>query len=91
MKKILTNSNKEFCDRLFKSRERQATGNHKFDKLCQTLSIEHRLTTPGTPRTNGMVERFNGQIAGVFTTHQFTSVDNLAQTLMRMWPCTTIN
>ena len=83
MQKILTDSGKELSDRLFASRERQATDNHKFDKLCQTLSIEHRLTKLGTPRTNGMVELFNGKIAGVLTTHQFTSVDNLAQTLMR--------
>jgi transposase InsO family protein len=83
MQKILTDNGKEFTDRLFASRERQATGNHEFDQLCQALSIEHRLTKPRTPRTNGMVERFNGRIAGVLTTHRFTSGEDLAQTLMR--------
>jgi transposase InsO family protein len=83
MQKILTDNGKEFTDRLFASRERQATGNHEFDQLCQALSIEHRLTKPRTPRTNGMVERFNGRIADVLKTHRFTSGEDLEQTLMR--------
>ena len=33
-----------------------------FEKLCRTLGIEHRRTRPYTPRTNGMVERFNGRV-----------------------------
>lgn len=83
MHKILTDNGKEFTDRLFASRERQASGNHEFDLLCSTLGIEHRLTRPRTPRTNGMVERFNGRIADVLKTHCFTSGEDLAQTLMR--------
>ena len=83
MQKILTDNGKEFTDRLFASRERQATGNHEFDQLCQALNIEHRLTKPRTPRTNGMVERFNGRIADVLKTHRFTSGEDLEQTLMR--------
>jgi transposase InsO family protein len=35
---------------------------HKFDKLCSRSEIEHRLTQPVTPKTNGMVERVNGTI-----------------------------
>lgn len=83
MQKILTDNGKEFTDRLFASRARQATGNHEFDQLCQALDIEHRLTKPRTPRTNGMVERFNGRIADVLKTHRFTSGQDLEQTLMR--------
>jgi transposase InsO family protein len=83
IQKVLTDNGKEFTDRLFASRERQATGNHEFDQLCQALSIEHRLTKPRTPRTNGMVERFNGRIADVLKTHRFTSGEDLEQTLMR--------
>ena len=83
MQKILTDNGKEFTDRLFASRERQATGNHEFDQLCQALNIEHRLTKPRTPRTNGMVERFNGRIADVLKTHRFTSGEDLEQTIMR--------
>src|SRR3954453_18245451 len=33
-----------------------------FEKLCRELGIEHRKTKPYTPRTNGMVERFNGRV-----------------------------
>jgi transposase InsO family protein len=33
-----------------------------FEQLCRKLRIEHRKTRPYTPRTNGMVERFNGRI-----------------------------
>ena len=36
-----------------------------------------------TPRTNGMVERFNGRIADVLKTHRFNSAEDLEQTLMR--------
>jgi hypothetical protein len=33
-----------------------------FEAACQKLGVEHRTTRPYTPRTNGMVERFNGRI-----------------------------
>jgi transposase InsO family protein len=33
-----------------------------FQSTCRALAIEHRRTKPRTPRTNGMVERFNGRI-----------------------------
>src|SRR5881397_87885 len=33
-----------------------------FERACQSLGVEHRTTRPYTPRTNGMVERFNGRI-----------------------------
>lgn len=63
--KLLTDNSKEFTDRLLASRERQPSGNHEFDQLCRALGIEHRLTKPRTPITNGMVKRFNGRIADV--------------------------
>ena len=59
---ILTDNGKEFTDHLFGLRNRAATGQHKFDTLCSALGIEHRLTPPRSPQTNGMVERFNGRI-----------------------------
>ncbi len=79
--KLLTDNGKELTDRLFASRE--PSGNHEFDQLCQALCIKHRLTKPRTPRTNGMVERFNGRIADVLKTHQFSSSEDLEQTLLR--------
>jgi transposase InsO family protein len=33
-----------------------------FEAACRKLGIDHRKTKPYTPRTNGMVERFNGRI-----------------------------
>lgn len=81
--KLLTDNGKEFTDRLFASREREPSGNHELDQLCQELGIEHRLTKPRTPRTNGMVERFNGRIADVLKTHRFNSREDMEQTLLR--------
>ncbi len=69
--------------RLFASRARVPTGEHKFDQLCAELGIEHRLTKPRTPQTNGMVERFNGRISDVLQSHHFVSGEDLAQTLYR--------
>jgi transposase InsO family protein len=33
-----------------------------FEVACRKLGVEHRKTRPYTPKTNGMVERFNGRI-----------------------------
>lgn len=81
--KVLTDNGKEFTDRLFSSRERKASGQHQFDQLCAALGIEHRLTKPRTPQTNGMVERFNGRISDVLRGNHFESGDDLRQTLHR--------
>jgi hypothetical protein len=35
---------------------RAASGSHEFDRLCDELGIEHRLTPPKSPQTNGMVD-----------------------------------
>lgn len=83
IQKLLTDNGKEFTDRLFASRAREPSGEHAFDQLCQALGIEHRLTKPRTPQTNGMVERFNGRIADVLKTHRFNSAEDMTQTLMR--------
>ena len=65
----------------FASRARVPTGEHAFDQLCAELGVEHRLTKPRTPQTNGMVERFNGRISDVLQSHHFVSGEDLAQTL----------
>jgi transposase InsO family protein len=80
---ILTDNGKEFTDRLFGLRKRAATGEHEFDKLCTDLDIEHRLTPPKSPQTNGMVERFNGRIEEVLQSHHFRSGEELEATLNR--------
>ena len=81
--KILTDNGKEFTDRLFASLQRGPTGQHEFDQLCAQLNIEHRLTKPKSPQTNGMVERFNGRIADVLKTNRFRSGEDLEQTILR--------
>ena len=80
---ILTDNGKEFTDRLFGLRKRAATGAHEFDTLCSALNIEHRLTPPKSPQTNGMVERFNGRIEEVLQSHHFRSGEELETTLHR--------
>ena len=83
LKRVLTDNGKEFTDRLFGSRVKRASGDHEFDQLCLALGIEHRLTKPRSPQTNGMVERFNGRIAEVLATHRFDSAEDLETTLLR--------
>jgi transposase InsO family protein len=80
---ILTDNGKEFTDRLFGLRKRAATGEHEFDTLCTELGIEHRLTPPKSPQTNGMVERFNGRIEEVLQSYHFRSGEDLEATLHR--------
>lgn len=62
---------------------REPSGNHEFDQRCRELGIEHRLTKPRTPITNGMVERFNGHLADVLKSHRFNSNENIEQSLLR--------
>ncbi len=80
---ILTDNGTEFTNRLFGSRSRQPSGEHEFDRLCQSLGIEHRLTKPKTPQTNGMVERFNGRLSQVLRSHHFNCAEDLERTLHR--------
>jgi transposase InsO family protein len=80
--RVLTDNGKAFTDRLFGLRKRAATGQHEFDLLGADLGIEHRLTPPMRPQTNGMVERFNGRIEDVLQSHRFHSGEDLEQTLL---------
>jgi len=58
---VLTDNGAEFTDK-FTNRKNKASGNHEFDMACIEDHIDHRLTAPATPKTNGMVERVNGTI-----------------------------
>ncbi len=62
VEKILTDNGREFTLRGFKNRYGGAKTEHPFDAVCREAKIEHRLTRPYTPQTNGMVERTNGLI-----------------------------
>ncbi len=72
-----------FTDRLFGLRNRAGAGQHEFDQLCADLGIDHRLTPPMRPQTNGMVERFNGRIEDVLQSHRVHSGEDLEQTILR--------
>jgi len=78
--KLLTDNGKEFTDR-FTNGRKEPSGNHKFDVECKKHQIEHRLTRPYTPKTNGMVERFNGRIAEILRHNHFDDYDKLSQAL----------
>lgn len=80
--KILSDNGKEFTDRYCRTGERKPTGKHVFDEACMENNIEHRLTKPRTPQTNGMVERFNGRIADILKTTRFRSSSDLKKTLV---------
>lgn len=78
---ILTDNGTQFTDR-FTSREKVASGQHSFDRECTKLEIEHRLTPPRHPQTNGMVERFNRRIGEVVAQTRFASAQELKETLL---------
>jgi transposase InsO family protein len=80
--KVLTDNGKEFTDRFCATGERKPTGRHRFDRVCAVHDIEHRLIRPYTPRTNGMVERFNGRVSELIKTTRFHSGAELKQTLI---------
>jgi hypothetical protein len=63
---ILTDNGSEFTDRFAvdmkdKPRDRPS-GRQPFDRVCAQHKIDHRLTRPYRPQTNGLVERFNRRI-----------------------------
>jgi len=60
---VLTDNGLEFTNRLIKSKKGNLCEKpSKLDMICKENNIEHRLTKPNTPKTNGMVERVNGTI-----------------------------
>ena len=67
IEKLLTDNGTQFTDR-FRSKDKKPTGRHAFDRECALFAIQHRLTKPRHPQTNGMVERFNGRISDILAT-----------------------
>ena len=63
---ILTDNGLEFTNRLLVSKTgKQCTKPSLLDKFCDKEKIEHRLTKPNHPQTNGMVEKVNDTIKNV--------------------------
>lgn len=80
---LLSDNGREFTDRAFGRREKDASGTHEFDALFEALAIEHRLMRPKHPQTNGIVERFNGRLSQLLKSHRFDSAHDLQTTLHR--------
>jgi transposase InsO family protein len=60
---VLTDNGLEFTNRLLVSKiGDKCQKPSKMDFKCTENNIQHRLTAPFTPKTNGMVERVNGII-----------------------------
>lgn len=84
---ILTDNGLEFTNRLLKSK----TGNScqklsKMDIKCLENNIQHRLTAPFTPKTNGMVERVNGTIKNnTILKTQYQSLDEMKKDLTKFY------
>lgn len=73
----------EFTDRLFSSRAKEPGGEHEFDRLCEALDIDHRLTRVRRPQTNSMVDRFHGRLDQILKIHRFNSAEDLHMILHR--------
>jgi transposase InsO family protein len=57
---VLTDNGVQFCDTPNNRSGPTATWRvHRFDRVCREHGIEHRLTKPNHPWTNGQVERMN--------------------------------
>ena len=73
---VLTDNGAEFTDRFggaFYQTRTAGTGNHPFDRVCRAHRINHKLTRPYRPQTNGMAERFNRRIGEALAAHPASS------------------
>jgi len=78
---ILTDNGLEFTDK-FVGKTKEVSGNHIFDKACLEEDIDHRLTAPFTPKTNGMVERANGTIKDrTIKVEEYKNIEELTHSL----------
>lgn len=76
---ILTDNGLEFTNRLLKSKKGESCKKASLlDEICLKENIEHRLTEPFTPKTNGMVERVNKTIKdNTIKIHQYENLEQM--------------
>ena len=82
---VLTDNGLEFTNRFIKSKKgTYCAKDSKLDTICTNNNIEHRLTLPATPKTNGMVERVNGTIKkGTVKKNTYMDLEQMNDDLMR--------
>jgi len=81
---ILTDNGLEFTNSLIKSKKGEyCKKTSKLDIVCQQHNIDHRLTKPFTPMTNGMVEKANDIIKnGTIKKNEYENLEQMNQDLM---------
>lgn len=86
---ILTDNGIQFADQP-RNRNTAYSRQMRFDMICEVNGIEHRLTKPNHPWTNGQVERMNEQSrtrpSNASTT---TATINSGRTSLTSWRPTT--
>lgn len=88
IKKILTDNGLEFTLANYRRWGSPAKNMHLFDEVCAACGIEHRLTRPYTPKTNGMVERMNGMIQeGTYKRHKYPGYSEMIVGLHQWLVC----
>src|SRR5271168_199302 len=83
VKIVLTDNGIQFAD-LPKNRSGPTARlrRHPFDRACRAHGIEHRLTKPNRPWTNGQVERMNRTIKdAIVKRYHYESHDQLVRHL----------
>ena len=71
---VLTDNGSEFTDRfavdMTDKPADKPSGRHPVDRVCAAEGIEHRLTRPYRPQTNGLAERFNRRLEDAIAARQ---------------------
>lgn len=80
---ILTDNGGQFCHApRYRTGPTALLSPHLFDRLCRRHAIEHRLTKPNHPWTNGQVERMNRTLKdATVKRYHYQSHDQLKQHL----------
>ncbi|MBP8960388.1 MAG: DDE-type integrase/transposase/recombinase [Bacteroidales bacterium] len=81
---VLTDNGLEFTNRLIKFKKGGlCQKSSKLDEVCKANHIEHRLTQPNAPKTNGRVERANGIIKkGTILKENYANKEEMNEALM---------